>query len=516
MVKTTIAISALLLATTTLFAQLAINEYPVPTAASSPEGMAPGPDGNLWFTEGNGNKIGKITITGAITEFPVPTSGSYPIEITAGPDGNLWFTEYEGSKIGRITTAGVITEFSTGLTSGSFPRGITAGPDGNLWFTEQLASKIGRITTSGVITEFPLAGGRSPIGITSGPDGNLWFAEYSGNSIGKINTAGAGIVEFPTPTSGSSPAKITPGPDGNLWFTEYNGNMIGKITTAGGITEFPVPTGASQPLYIVAGPDGNLWFTEFRGNNIGRISTAGTISEFPVPTPASGPNGMAAGQDGNVWFNEYYGNKIGKVVLPGKAFQARYFANLGAGDSYIYLSNDGSFVTQDSAGSTTRNLCVNVYTFDANEEMISCCTCPITPNGLKSLSVKNDLVSNTLTPGVPLAVVVELVATTQVFTTTNGSTALTTNCDATIPPDSGLLSGEQTSRVGAMHAWGTAPHLNSSSGAYSLTETEFSHAALGRTELSNLTQTCGFINSVGSGFGICKSCQVRGLGAGQE
>ena len=44
-----------------------------------------------------------------ITEFPVPTAGGGALDITAGPDGNLWFTEGTGNKIGRITTAGTIT-----------------------------------------------------------------------------------------------------------------------------------------------------------------------------------------------------------------------------------------------------------------------------------------------------------------------------------------------------------------------------------------------------------------------
>ena len=36
--------------------------------------------------------------------------------------------------------------------------------------------------------------------------------------------------------------------------------------------------------------------------------------------------------------------------------------------------------------------------------MISCCSCPVTPNALVSLSARNDLISNTLTPGVPTSV----------------------------------------------------------------------------------------------------------------
>jgi hypothetical protein len=39
----------------------------------------------------------------SITEFPVPTAGSVPRGITAGPDGNLWFIEFVGNKIGRFT-----------------------------------------------------------------------------------------------------------------------------------------------------------------------------------------------------------------------------------------------------------------------------------------------------------------------------------------------------------------------------------------------------------------------------
>jgi virginiamycin B lyase len=60
----------------------------------------------LWFTEHNGNKIGRITTAGVITEFPIPTAGSTPWGITAGPDGALWFAESNANKIGRITTAG--------------------------------------------------------------------------------------------------------------------------------------------------------------------------------------------------------------------------------------------------------------------------------------------------------------------------------------------------------------------------------------------------------------------------
>src|SRR6266508_3770137 len=108
--------------------------------------------------------------TKRITEYSIPTAGSVPIGIVSGPDGNLWFTESIGKKIGRITTEGTITEYPTGRC----PSAIASGPDGNLWFTES-SGKIGRITTEGAITEYPIpTPGSTPVGIASAPEGNLW------------------------------------------------------------------------------------------------------------------------------------------------------------------------------------------------------------------------------------------------------------------------------------------------------------------------------------------------------
>src|SRR5450432_2668287 len=124
------------------------------SASAGPTGITAGPDGNVWFTENNGNRIGRITPAGVVTEFSAgisPFAG--PTGITVGPDGNLWFTE-SADRIGRITTSGVVTEFSAGITSGAQPDGIAAGPDGNLWFTELTGNRVGRITPAGAVTEF--------------------------------------------------------------------------------------------------------------------------------------------------------------------------------------------------------------------------------------------------------------------------------------------------------------------------------------------------------------------------
>ena len=287
-----------------------VREFP---AASATSGIAAAGDGNLWFTEFNGNAIGRITPAGEITHYAVPTGGGKPDGITAGPGGNLWFAEYGGDQIGRITPAGQITEYPV-PTANSDPSGIVTGPDGGLWFTEPGGDQIGRMTPTGQITEYPVpTAGSQPYRITAGADGNLWFTEPGSDRIGRITPAGQ-ITEYPLPTTGSSPDDITAGPDGNLWFTERYGSRIGRITPAGQITEYPLPTANSQPIGIAAGPDGNLWFSEYAADQIGRITPAGQITEYAVPSDSGDPWSITTGPDGNLWFTENGGSNIGQVL----------------------------------------------------------------------------------------------------------------------------------------------------------------------------------------------------------
>jgi streptogramin lyase len=370
------------------------------TPNSGPDQITLGSDGNLWFTENKGNKIGRITPQGQITEFSTGLSpNSQPVGITAGPAGTLWFAESNTDLIGRITTDGVITEFGQGIIpNNSAPTGIALGSDGNLWFTE-IGSKsnplggIGRITPSGTITQFiagltpGLTPASGPAGITSGPDGALYFTEQVSGRVGRITTQGT-VNEFTqgyAPTNG--PAQITQGPDGNLWFTELGttqnpGSHVDRITTVGVVTQFPSPNAISPnaaPRGITAGPDGALWFTETglassgpgAGNTIGRIDTSGQITEFSQGIPAGAiPFSITTGPDGNLWFTEAGSSSGGNVI------------QLGA----IGRITPQGVVTQFSAGLTSSSVPQditlgpdgNLWFTDAGDDAIG----RITPQGV--------------------------------------------------------------------------------------------------------------------------------------
>ena len=291
-----------------------IQEFP---AAGGPLGIVTGPDGNLWFTEIDGDRISRMSTSGSVAGSTDEQVFSGVGEIIVGPDGNLWYVKTDRDAVGRIAPTGTLLP-DIDLTNLSEPIDLALGSDGNVWVTLPGRSRIARITSLGAITEFTLPGGRAAEGIAAGPDGNLWFTEPEDNRVGRITTSGT-ITEFTLPNADSGPVAITAGPDGAMWFTEVDGNRIGRIALDGAIVEFPIPTVDSAPEGIAAGPDGNLWFTEADGNQIGRITPAGAITEFGGLTANSEPIGITAGPDGRMWFTELGSNQIGQLTLDAPA-----------------------------------------------------------------------------------------------------------------------------------------------------------------------------------------------------
>jgi streptogramin lyase len=149
-----------------------------PRKDASMPGIANGPDGALWFTQGgfgaeSRDGIGRMTTDGHSTTWAIPHRHGNPTRIAAGPDGALWFTERDAHAIGRITTAGAITEFP--IATGLSPNDIKPGVDGALWFTAD--SCVGRITTSGDVTAWPVPAAGRLLGIVVAPDGSIWAAD---------------------------------------------------------------------------------------------------------------------------------------------------------------------------------------------------------------------------------------------------------------------------------------------------------------------------------------------------
>ncbi len=186
-------------------------------------------------------------------------------------------------------------------------------------------------------------------------------------------------------------------------------------------------------------------------------------------------------------------------------YQVRYASNLTVGDSVINITNTGARgagLGYGTSASVTGAICANVYVYDPAEEVVACCSCPVTPNGLVSLSAQRDLIVNPLTRGNPTSIVIKILATVPVGGTCNNSA---------------LLAGDVTLAPG-MAAWGTTIHANTAAaaGTYAVTETPFTPATLSAGERARLAYGCGAVANVGSGFGVCNSCRLGGLAPGRQ
>ena len=188
-------------------------------------------------------------------------------------------------------------------------------------------------------------------------------------------------------------------------------------------------------------------------------------------------------------------------------FQVRYAANLQFGESFINVTNtgaNGAPLLGPGFGAASGNICVNVYAFDPGEELISCCSCLVTPDQTVSLGVNRDLTSNTLTGVIPTSVTVKLVATLA-GTGGSGTGTVCNNSAASIAGTTSVVSG--------MAAWGTTLHAAAVPGTFATTETAFTTSTLSAGELSSAVGRCASIIGNASGFGICRSCRAGALGA---
>ncbi len=176
-----------------------------------------------------------------------------------------------------------------------------------------------------------------------------------------------------------------------------------------------------------------------------------------------GGSALAQG-DNSVYFTTYYSN----ATLA------------GAPDETIRVINDG-----DTGGT----LWASFYVFDDSQELQDCCSCPITPDGVLSESVNNQLASFALvlTPEHDYRGVIKIISSsTSAFGTSFTNT-----------PTPGL-------RGFATHVQSTANKYPYGAAPYSQTETPLFDSNLGSSEKSLLEALCYYAQQLGSGqFGYC-------------
>ena len=164
-------------------------------------------------------------------------------------------------------------------------------------------------------------------------------------------------------------------------------------------------------------------------------------------------------------------------------YQVAYFSNantVSAPDGTLRFTNTGATV----ANGVSQTLNANIYVFDNNQDIQECCACQVSPDGLLSESVNQQLTANNLLHTTLTAGVIKVVV--------NTGTA-----DPTAVSGASLAHGLAGWMTQAQSVAVTA----SEGGPFTSTQSPLQESALTAAELNALTTSCLNVQTLGSGLG---------------
>jgi len=291
-----------------------VSEWPVPTPRFARD-PAIGPDGNIYITVMNGNKIARFdTKAHAFKEWEL-APGHRPHGLLVDKQGIVWTTGNGNGTLGRLDPAtGQFTEFSTPSRGGG-PHTLVIGNDGVIWFTMQSGNKIGRFDTktSGPITEYPTSGG--PYGIALDNAGNVWFCRMGDNKVGRLDPKSGQMTEIST-GPGSLPRRIAAAPDGMLWVTQYGNGKLAKIDPAAAkvVKVYALPAGDAAPYAVNVDGAGIVWANEINTDTVVRLNPATEeMRVVKLPSKNVGIRKMTIDASGRLWYMGSHNGRLGVV-----------------------------------------------------------------------------------------------------------------------------------------------------------------------------------------------------------
>ena len=103
-------------------------------ASDIPVGIAPSPDGAIWFTLEASDAIGVLR-NGTIQKLPKGADSVEPLGLAVDAGGRVWYTEAPKQRISRVSADGTIASFGLATPVARLGR-LAIAPGGDVWFAE--------------------------------------------------------------------------------------------------------------------------------------------------------------------------------------------------------------------------------------------------------------------------------------------------------------------------------------------------------------------------------------------
>jgi streptogramin lyase len=278
------------------------------------QALAAGAKGDLWAAGVDRASdppqifVGYLEQSGALKAYvePAPAEADGVGELIRGPEGLMWFTIPEADRIVRVTAAGNWQTLT--MPTGSRPTGLVAA-QGDVWATLEGIPEIAQIEPAGPhVTEWDLRPGTALTHVVLGSDNALWSLAAGSGAVVRTNLQG-GFAYVPLESgdparfAGTVNSDIASGDDGSIWVSQRDRATVGKIVSTPGnadYTRYSVPGGPTT--YLSPGPGGDIWFADAAGK-IGSIAPDGEAGELACALAGCGAvTALARGPEGKLWF----------------------------------------------------------------------------------------------------------------------------------------------------------------------------------------------------------------------
>ncbi len=282
-------------------------EYDMPGPSRMPFSAAPDKNGYFWIPNfGSANKITRLNPkTGKMDDFTVPNVGAARIHSAIpAPDGSVWLTEQESNKLGRWDPATQkITEYQDTPTNGKngSKHTVRVAPDGKIWASGSPFTMFDPET--GKYTHFDQLPNAYDVKTVS--NGDVWFTAPNANSFGKVDGKTLKITEWASPTPKSYPRRLEVTSDGIVWYDEFDAGKMARFDPkAKTFKEYVLPGPDPTPYGMGIDTSGYIWYDSHHQDTIGRVDPqTGKVTEYPFPhfrNSARG-NSSAIAQEDVVW-----------------------------------------------------------------------------------------------------------------------------------------------------------------------------------------------------------------------